>query len=126
MAIKKDIETRHDIDIFIRSFYKKVMADKDIGIVFTEIFPINWNSHIPLIVDFWETILLDHPLYKKNAMQVHYEINKRFPLRKEHFDAWLNHFNSTLDEMFEGATTSLAKTRAASIASMMELKMNKA
>lgn len=124
MVIKKDIETRDDIDSFLRSFYQRVIADKQIGIIFTEIVPINWEQHIPVITDFWETILLDNPVYRKNAMEVHYKINRIFPLKKEHFEAWLYIFNLTLNEMFEGKIADLAKKRAASIALLMESKMN--
>lgn len=124
MVTMKDISTRDDIDVFIRLFYERVMDDPTIGIIFTQIVPIDWNVHIPLIVDFWETILLDNPVYKKNAMQVHFEINKIFPLRKQHFEAWLNIFHETIDGLFMGPITELAKKRAASIAAMMELKMS--
>lgn len=124
MIAKKDIETRADIEAFIQSFYKKVIVDETVGIIFTKIFPINWEHHIPLIVDFWETILLDNPVYKKNAMAVHFDINKIFPLQKKHFDAWLYLFNTTLDEMFEGTKTMLAKKRADGIAQIMLLKMD--
>lgn len=123
MAIKKDIETREDIDRFIRAFYEKVKTDETIGIIFTDIFPLDWEHHIPLIVDFWETILLDHPVYKNNAMQVHYDINNKYPLQKEHFDAWLNLFNKTLDEYYSGERVKLAKKRAEGIAQLMMFKM---
>jgi hemoglobin len=124
MNSKRDIQTRGDIETFIQSFYKKVIVDETVGIIFTKIFPINWEHHIPLIVDFWETILLDNPVYKKNAMAVHFDINKIFPLQKKHFDAWLFLFNYTLDEMFEGTKTTLAKKRAEGIAQVMLLKMD--
>jgi hemoglobin len=124
MDIKKDIETREDIEKFIWSFYKRIVTDEKIGIIFTEVIPINWEHHIPLITDFWETILLDNPVYKKNAMDVHYKINRIFPLKKEHFEAWIYIFNFTIDGMFEGKITELAKKRAGSIAQLMEFKMN--
>jgi hemoglobin len=124
MITKRDIETRTDIEIFIQSFYNKVIVDDTVGIIFTKIFPINWEHHIPLIVDFWETILFDNPVYKKNAMAVHFDINKVFPLQKKHFEAWLYLFNITLDEMFVGVKTTLAKKRADGIAQMMLLKLN--
>lgn len=57
-------------------------------------------------------------------MEVHYALNKIFPLKKEHFIAWLHIFNSTLDEMYEGNKVNLAKKRAGSIAMLMEQKMN--
>ena len=124
MKLQRDILTRADIEKFIPLFYKAVFQDPTIGLIFTTIFPLNMEHHIPLITDFWETILLDNPVYKKNAMQVHYEINKKYPLQKKHFDAWLHLFNTTLDDLFTGEKTILAKKRALGIAQLMQLKMN--
>ncbi len=121
---KKDITTRADIESFLTAFYKKVILDETIAIIFTEIFPLNLQQHIPIITDFWETILLDNPVYKKNAMEVHYEINNVFKLDKKHFDAWLNLFNTTIDELYEGDKVILAKKRATDIAALMLQKMN--
>ena len=123
MAIKRDIETRRDIETFITAFYERVVKDPTIGLIFTEVFPLNWEHHIPLITDFWETILLDNPVYKKNAMQVHYDMNLKFPFNHKHFEAWLFLFNSTLDEYFSGEKVDLAKKRAAGIAQLMQVKM---
>ena len=126
MATKKDIESRADIDRFIRSFYEQVTLDETIGIIFTQVVKMDWDHHIPLIIDFWETILLDQPVYKKNAMEVHYQINKIFPLQKKHFEAWLLLFNTIIDDMYAGPVTELAKKRAAGIAGLMQFKMNNA
>lgn len=120
-----DIETRADIEQFIKAFYEKVKTDPVIGIIFTEIVQMDWDHHIPVIVDFWESILLDNPVYKRNAMAVHYDLHRKYPLQKEHFDAWLSIFNQTLDEMFSGPVTQLAKKRAGDIATLMLFKMNK-
>lgn len=124
--MKKDIETRADIEKLIIDFYEKVKVDTTIGFIFTGVIPINWAHHIPVIVDFWESILLDNPLYKKNAMEVHYDLNKKVPLQKEHFNSWLNLFTSTVDELFEGKIATVAKTRAKSIADVMLFKMSNA
>ena len=118
-----DIESRTDIEKFLRSFYSKSVHDTVIGIVFTETIPLDLEKHLPVITDFWESILLDNPVYKKNAMAVHYGINKKFPLKKIHFDAWLRLFNTSADEMYAGEKTELAKKRAAGIAALMEIKM---
>ena len=124
MAIKKDIETREDIELFLKRFYDELIKDPTVGIIFTKVVPLNLDHHIPLITDFWETILLDNPLYKKNAMEVHYQLNKIFPLQKKHFDAWLKLFNAILIDMYAGPVTELAKKRAAGIAALMQFKMN--
>ena len=124
--MKPDISSRADIEKLIILFYEKVKKDTTIGFIFTDVIPINWEHHIPIIVDFWETILLDNPVYKKNAMEVHYDLNKKLPLKKEHFESWLNLFFATMDELYEGKTAMLAKTRAKSIADVMLFKMSNA
>jgi len=124
--MKTDINSRADIDQFIVNFYEAVKADETIGFIFNEVVPMNWEKHIPLIVDFWESILLDNPVYKKNAMEAHYALNKIIPLQEEHFTSWLRLFNAALDNLFEGKITELAKTRAKSIADVMLFKMEQA
>jgi hemoglobin len=122
--MKKDIQSRKDIQQLIVAFYEKVKVNPSIGFIFTELVTIDWDHHIPLIVDFWETILLDNPVYKKNAMEAHYHLNNKMPLQKIHFETWLGLFTTTVDELFEGKIATLAKTRAKSIAAVMEFKMN--
>lgn len=124
--MKVDISSRADIEKMVLQFYEAVKADKTIGFIFTDVVHMNWEKHIPVIVDFWETILLDNPVYTKNAMEVHYDLNKKFPLKKEHFTSWVQLFITTIDDLFEGKIAALAKTRAKSIAAVMLFKMESA
>ncbi|MBX2933545.1 MAG: group III truncated hemoglobin [Ferruginibacter sp.] len=124
--MKPDIEKRTDIEKFVTLFYDYVRVDKTIGFIFNDVVKINWEKHIALITDFWEAILLDNPVYKNNAMEVHYEINKILPLQPVHFESWLHLFNKAIDELFEGKTATLAKTRAKSISDVMQYKMQQA
>jgi hemoglobin len=124
--MKADISSRADIERMVVQFYEKVKADETIGFIFTDVVHMNWEKHIPIIVDFWETILLDNPVYTKNAMEVHYGLNNKIPLQKEHFNSWLHLFTTTVDELFEGKVAHLAKTRAKSIAGIMSFKMENA
>ncbi len=126
MDIKHDISTRDHVETFVVEFYERVKQDAVIGKIFTDIVKVDWAHHIPLITDFWETILLDNPVYRKNAMEKHFDVNRLIPLTKEHFDAWLNLFTGTIDDLFEGPVAELAKKRARSIADIMLLKMNQA
>jgi hemoglobin len=119
----KDIESRADIELLITKFYEQVKKDETIGYIFTDVVKLNWEHHIPIIVDFWETILLDNPVYTKNAMEVHYDLNKEIPLQPKHFTSWLTLFTNTIDELFIGTKATLAKTRAKSIADVMQFKM---
>lgn len=121
--MNNDISSREDIEKLIIHFYEKVKPDPIIGFIFTKLVPINWEHHIPVIVDFWETILLDNPVYKKNAMEAHYDLNNKIPLQKIHFETWLSLFTASVDEFFAGKIATLAKTRAKSIAAVMQFKM---
>lgn len=123
MGDKPDISSRGDIEKLIVRFYEKVKTDETIGFIFTEVVKINWEHHIPVIVDFWETILLDNPLYTKNAMEVHYTLNQKVRLEDDYFNTWIRLFTETIDELFEGKKAVLAKTRARSIAGLMQFKM---
>lgn len=109
MDIKTDINNRNDIEKFIITFYENVKLDTVIGIIFNEIFPIRWEHHIPLITDFWESILFNNPVYKHNAMAIHFSLNKIYPLQQKHFDSWLNIFNSTINTMYKEPVCDLAK-----------------
>jgi len=120
---KKDIASREDIQLLVDSFYDKVKKDETIGFIFTDIVKTNWKEHLPVMYDFWETILLDHVVYTKNAMAVHYEVNRKQPLEEKHFNKWLELFEETVKELFSGPKASLALTRANSIAAVMQFKM---
>ena len=124
--MKSDISSRADIEKMVSQFYELVKADNTISFIFTDVVQMNWEKHIPVIVDFWETILLDNPVYTKNAMEVHYDLNKKIPLQKEHFKSWVHLFITTVDDLFEGKIAALAKTRAKSIAAVILFKMENA
>jgi hemoglobin len=121
--MKKDIEDRHDIQLLIDSFYKKVKVDEVIGFIFTDIAKVNWEKHLPVMYNFWESILFYTGGYAGNPMELHRRLNQLIPLSPEHFKRWTDLFTSTADELFTGEKTELAKQRAISIATMMRVKI---
>lgn len=120
---KTDIASRANIELFVNSFYNKVTQDKAIGFFFTEVVILDWEKHIPIMYDFWESILFQKAGYKGNPMVKHTDLSKKHTLEKQHFDQWLKLFNETLDDHFQGNNTELAKTRALSIATMIQVKI---
>lgn len=118
-----DIQSRMDIELLMTEFYEKVKKDDTIGYIFNEIARVNWGHHIPIICDFWETLLLDATSYKNNAMAVHYALNRKEPLEERHFQRWLQLFSETVDDLFSGKVADMAKKKAKSIASLMQFKM---
>lgn len=119
-----DIQSRSDIELLLNSFYEKVRKDNTIGFIFNDIARVNWEHHIPVICDFWETLLLGASSYTKNAMQVHYTLNRIVPLEEKHFQRWVQLFSETVDDLFSGDIAIQAKSKATSIASLMQFKIN--
>ena len=121
--MKKDITDREDIDRLMNVFYEKLLKDDTINYIFTDVAKIDIKTHIPVIADFWESILFNHDIYHNNPMKIHTDMNNQTPLLKHHFDTWLSYFASTVDELFEGSIALLAKERALSIATVMQVKI---
>jgi len=121
---KRDIENRADLEKLLETFYKKVFKDDLISHFFIEVVPLNLETHIPVIADFWESVLLDGRGYRKNVMEIHLNISEKSKIEKKDLDRWVKIFSETVDELFEGPKASLAKQKAASIATMMIIKIN--
>ena len=119
----KEIENREDIEMLVNTFYEKVRKDSVIGYIFNDVAKVDWDHHLPVMYDFWETMVLDAGKYKGNAMTPHIELNRKEPLKKEHFERWLELFTGTVDELFTGAAAAEAKKKATSIAALMEYKV---
>ena len=124
MKARKDIEERADLEAMLESFYQKVFKDDLISHFFLEVVPLNLATHLPVITDFWESVLLDGRGYRKNVMEIHLNISQKSKIQKEHLDRWVKIFSETVDETFEGPKATLAKQRATSIATMMHIKLS--
>lgn len=109
MMAKQDIRNRADIDLMVRTFYDSLLENESIKPVFDN---LNFEAHIPHIVSFWAFVLLDEEGYKTNVFDKHINL----PIKEEHFEIWLHHFENTINELFEGEKAELAKLRAQTIA----------
>jgi hemoglobin len=121
--MKRDIENREDLMHLLSAFYVKLLNDPSISYLFTDVAKIDLDHHLPVLVDFWEMVLFQSDSYRKNAMQPHMVLHQKSPLQKAHFDTWLTYFKSTVDELFEGEKAFLAKERATSVATVMQIKI---
>lgn len=122
MEAKSDIENREDIDRLMVRFYTSALVDEKIGYIFTDVAKLDMEHHLPIIGDFWETMLFqsgNYPRHGRNPMQVHTILSAKEPLTLEHFTRWLEIFTVTVDEFFEGERADLIKVRAKAIANRM-------
>lgn len=122
--MKKDIENREDIYLIVKMFYVKLMKDDVVGHFFEDFSDSDHlEKHLQILVDFWDNILFYSGTYKKNAMQPHLELHLKKPFKIKHFQQWLMHFTNTIDELFQGEIAHTAKSRAMSIATVMQIKI---
>jgi hemoglobin len=120
--MKRDINNREDIDLLMREFYSEAMVDTDIGYIFTDVAKLDLDHHLPIIGDFWETLLFQSGSYSRhgrNPLIVHSELNNKTPLLPEHFSRWLEIFSETIDRLFAGERADFLKLRAGIMANRM-------
>ncbi len=119
----QDIKTRTDIDLIMRVFYERAIADEVIGYIFTDVAKLDLEHHLPIISDFWETMLFrsgDYSRYGRNPLEVHKALHKRSALDSKHFVRWLELFECSVDAEFAGERAEFLKMRARSIAGRMQ------
>lgn len=114
---QKDIETKEDIITLVDTFYQKIQRDPMLGPAFNDVAKINWDTHLPRMYEFWETVLFSKPGYKGNPAEVHNQLNEKMkahgtPLTLDHFDHWIALFQETVDDLFTGDRAERAKKSA--------------
>jgi hemoglobin len=121
--MKKLIENDDDVRLLVRSFYDKVFQDEMLSPFFAHAVNNNWEEHLKTIDSFWSNVIFYTGGYVGNPLEIHKKLHHFKPLNKENFERWLMLFNETVDELFEGEKAELAKQRAYSIATVMQIKI---
>jgi len=115
----KDIASKQDIQIMVDSFYDKVNKNELLSYVFNDFSKVDWDSHLPKMYNFWNTLIFGKQDYKGNPFAAHIDL----PIQAEHFQNWLALFNENMDELFEGENADATKQRAKSIAGIFQSKL---
>jgi hemoglobin len=123
MTSVQDLADRDDVTELVSAFYRSAFADPLIGPVFTEVAKMDLDHHLPIICDFWETVLFNAGLYRRDALRIHLVLHARYPLGPDHFDRWLALWTRTVDEGFAGPVAERAKLQAARIARSMQRRL---
>lgn len=120
----KDIETREDIAFLMDAFYTKMLKDEVVGYIFTDVAQLNLKEHLPSLTNFWENLLIQSNGYKKNVMDIHFQLNKKETLKPEHFKRWMQLLTETVNENFRGEKAERMLNSAHSIAGVMQFKLD--
>jgi hemoglobin len=113
---KQDIISRSDVIVLVDSFYEKVKSDVLLAPQFSH---VNWPNHLPVMYNFWSSMLLGETTYRGNPLQKHLAL----PIESKHFAQWLTLFEQTLDEHFSGEKAEETRMRARAIAGIFQHKM---
>lgn len=116
--MKRDIQSKNDIEILVKEFYNSLLQTPEIQPFFST---LDLTSHLPKMISFWCFILLDEPGYKTNVTQLHENI----PFQKQHMSIWLDLFIRTIDSNFTGIKASMAKERATLLGHTMLYQKNR-
>jgi len=111
-----DIVSRKEVELLVNKFYDKVKIDPLLAPVFAH---VDWPHHLPIMYDFWSSVLLGDQSYRGNPMAKHLPLK----IDQSHFRRWLELFLETVNNNFEGAVAEEAKSRASTIATMFQYKM---
>ena len=114
-----DIRNDDDIKKLVHEFYDRVQKDERLGYIFNDVAEVNWDKHLPNMVDFWSNVLFQTRRYKGRPYRQHVEL----PIKQMDFGRWYNLFVDTVDEHFEGEKAEYAKEMAANIANSFSTRM---
>ena len=119
----RDIENRGDLLFLMDTFYSKMLKDKSIGYIFTEIAQLDLTHHLPLLADFWNNALFHTGGYKNNVVQIHKGLNGLEKLTPAHFTRWQELLTETIDESYQGEVVEKMKLRASQVGMTIQAKL---
>ncbi len=120
---KPEIQKREDIALLVNTFYTKVQKNDTLSVYFSEVANVNWEKHLPVMYDFWSSILLNIPVYLGNPLEKHIDLHNKKPLTQLAFKEWELLFHQTVDELYMGKVANKAKLTASKIARIMQTKI---
>ncbi|WP_026819072.1 group III truncated hemoglobin [Arthrobacter castelli] len=118
-----DLQDRDDVYDLVNSFYQRAFNDELLGPIFLDVAQMDLQAHMPIMCDFWETVLFRAGLYKRNALQKHVDLHAKAPLGLEHFDRWLAIWTANVDDRYAGPKAELAKVQAGRIAQSIHRRL---
>lgn len=118
-ANKQDIQSESDIVRMVDAFYNRVNKDETLSPIFNGFAKVDWQSHLPKMYRFWNTLIFGAQSYKGAPFDAHIGL----PIDATHFDRWIQLFEFTIDELFQGEVADQTKLRARSIAHVFQSKL---
>jgi hemoglobin len=115
-AAHRDLEDADLHDLLV-AFYDDVAREPLLAPYFA---PVDMTAHIPVIADFWSTLLFHTGRYAANAFRPHAEMPG---LTAERFGRWLAVLEATVDARFAGPNAERMKVLGHRVAFSMQVRL---
>lgn len=122
-SVRHDIADRGDIADLLDDFYRRVFTDEVLSPIFVEVARVDLSTHLPMMCDFWSTVLLRDGTYHRNALRPHLDLDARCELTETHFARWRSLWTATVDQRHAGKRAELAKSQATRIAGAIRRRL---
>ncbi|HQV78467.1 MAG TPA: group III truncated hemoglobin [Chitinophagales bacterium] len=120
MESLQDLKDIKDVQLMVDTFYETIRKDDLLADIFNKVIQDKWPQHLEKMYRFWQTVLFDEHTYFGSPFVPH----AKLPVEKQHFDRWVQLFNSTVDSLFVGARAERAKWQGERMATMFLYKIN--
>jgi hemoglobin len=113
--------TKEHIEQLVTHFYQRVRNDEVLGPIFNDVAKVDWAHHIPLICQFWNSIMLKTNEYHGNAYRKHVVLGEKINLTEAHFDRWLMLFQEEAFKHLPDQDAQLITGKAINIANSLKV-----
>jgi hemoglobin len=115
--------TKQQINQLVINFYNKVQKDPLLGPIFNDVAKVDWEHHLPLLTNFWASVMLGTNEYHGGAYGKHVMLAQKAPISKAHFERWLELFTAEAKEILPEPYASTIVERANMIAQSLQYGM---
>lgn len=120
---KPDLDSRSEIHDLVVYFYREIVFDEFLDYVFEDVAQVDWNAHIPRLIDYWCGVLLRQPGYDGMILAAHEDVHELDNFTVEHFETWFAMWVRCVDDQWSGPLADKAKSHAAGMAKVMSRKL---
>jgi hemoglobin len=121
---KTDLHGRADIEMLVNIFYDRVRGDEMLGFIFDEVAQTKWETHLPKMYAFWETVVFGTGGYQGNPLAAHAKLVPMTAMGRAQFDRWLAVFKRTVNDLFVGDRAEHIKRAAEDMANVIYSRIN--
>lgn len=115
--------TKNHIEQLVIHFYQRISEDELLGPIFNDVAQVDWEHHIPLLCQFWNSIMLKTSEYHGNAYMKHVLLGKQVAVQGEHFNRWLTLFQQEAEKYLPAQAAAKIVQRAELIGNSLKLGM---